>query len=200
MGTGRLALPVLAYHHHDHDVHAYVARSDPNMGVRTGAKLSYFVDPEWERTRSASARCIHVNGGFDKTGSLIHRLGTLNGIATAYDAYVHVAGGYIHRGWTQVPLFIGRSCAPARFPRVGPDYVLPCDESVRSAGHTRRRHQKRQRVSPDRHQHRGTATGATRCGSPDPAGKQHPRAPKSRRRNGAAAIWTRHSGHVWCEA
>ncbi len=25
-------------------VHAYVARSDPNMGVRTGAKLSYFVD------------------------------------------------------------------------------------------------------------------------------------------------------------
>jgi hypothetical protein len=25
-------------------VHAYVARSDLNMGVRSGAKLSYFVD------------------------------------------------------------------------------------------------------------------------------------------------------------
>ena len=35
------------------EVHAYVARSDPNMGVRSGARRSYFVDPRWEQTRSA---------------------------------------------------------------------------------------------------------------------------------------------------
>ena len=114
-------------------VHAYVARSDPNMGVRTGAKRSYFVDPNWELTRSAAASCTYANGEFDKTGSLVHRHGTLNGIATAAHASVHVAGGYI--------LANGRkssysSAGPARppSPRVGPDYVLPCDESYALGG------------------------------------------------------------------
>ena len=46
---------------------------DPNMDVRTGAKRSYFVDPEWERTRSAAASCTYADGEFDKAGSLIHR-------------------------------------------------------------------------------------------------------------------------------
>ena len=100
-------------------VDAYVARSDPNMDVRTGAKRSYFVDPNWEQTRSAEASCTYVDGEFDKTGSLIHRDGTLNGIATANEPSVHVAGGYI--------LSNGRkssysSTGPARGgPRVGPD-------------------------------------------------------------------------------
>jgi hypothetical protein len=119
--------------HHQADVHAYVARSDPNMGVRTGAKLSYFVDPAWERTRSASASCTRVNGEFDKAGSLIHRLGTLSGIATAYDADVHVAGGYVILDGRKSPY---SSAGPARpnSPRLGPDYVLPCDESYALQG------------------------------------------------------------------
>jgi hypothetical protein len=117
------------------EVHAYVARSDPNMGVRTGARLSRFVDPEWEQARSASASCTRANGEFDKHGSRIHRFGTLNGIATAQDARVHVAGGYV--------ILDGRksaysSAGPARdgsLPlRRGPDYVLPCDESYALQG------------------------------------------------------------------
>lgn len=115
------------------EVHAYVARSDPNMGVRTGARLSHFVDPEWEKARSASASCTRVNGEFDKSGSRIHRFGTLNGIATAQHARVYVAGGYI--------ILDGRkslysSAGPARppSPRPGPDYVLPCDESYALQG------------------------------------------------------------------
>jgi hypothetical protein len=65
------------------------------MGVTTGAKRSGFVDPIWERTRSAEASFTRVDGEFDNAGSLISRFGTLNGIATGYDAPVHVAGGYI---------------------------------------------------------------------------------------------------------
>ena len=117
------------------EVHAYVARSDPNMGVRTGAKLSRFVDPEWEQTRSASAGCTRVNGEFDKSGSRIHRFGTLNGIATAQDADVHVAGGYVILDGRKAPY---SSAGPARagsLPlRRGPDYVLPSDESYALQG------------------------------------------------------------------
>jgi hypothetical protein len=117
------------------EMHAYVARTDPNLGARTGAKRSYFVDPSWERRQAASANCTRVNGEFDKTGSLIHRHGTLNGIATAQDSAVHVAGGFI--------LSNGRksqyaSAGPARsgpLPlRVGPDFALPCDESYALEG------------------------------------------------------------------
>jgi hypothetical protein len=112
--------------------HAYVARTDPNMGVRTGAKRSCFVDSNWEQTRAAAASCTRVDGEFDKTGSLVHRDGTLNGIATAKKHRVRVAGGYI--------LANGRkstysSAGPARHgPRVGPDNVLPCDESYALEG------------------------------------------------------------------
>ena len=49
-------------------VHAYVARSDPNMGVRTGAKRSYFVDQNGKMTRSSEASCIYADGEFDTTG------------------------------------------------------------------------------------------------------------------------------------
>jgi len=115
------------------EVHAYVARSDPNMGVRTGARLSRFVDPEWEQTRSASAGCTRIDGEFDKNGSRIHRFGTLNGIATAQDARVHVAGGYVILDGRKSPY---SSAGPARPPshRPGPDYVLPCDESYALQG------------------------------------------------------------------
>jgi hypothetical protein len=113
-------------------VHAYVARSDPNMGVRTGAKRSYFVDHNWELNRSAIAGCEYRDGEFDKARSLIHRVGTLNGIATAKDASVHVAGGYVIANGRKSPY---SSAGPARGgPRIGPDVVLPCDESYALAG------------------------------------------------------------------
>jgi hypothetical protein len=116
-------------------IHAYVARSDPNMGVRTGAKLSYFVDHDWERTRSSEASCKYGNGEFDRAGSLIHRTGTLNGIATAKDTGVHVAGGYILANGRKSPY---SSAGPARIGplglREGPDCVLPCDESYALRG------------------------------------------------------------------
>jgi hypothetical protein len=120
---------------HNAELHAYVARTDPNLGVRTGAKASRFVDPNWERTRSDAASSTRVNGEFDKAGSLIHRHGTLNGIATAEDPSVHVAGGYI--------IIDGRkstyaSAGPARsgplVRRRGPDYALPCDETFALEG------------------------------------------------------------------
>lgn len=113
-------------------VHAYVARSDPNMGVHTGARHSNFVDHNWELNHSAAAACTYADGEFDNTGSLIHRLGTLNGIATAKDASVHVAGGYIISNGRKSSY---SSAGPARHgPRVGPDLVLPCDESCALVG------------------------------------------------------------------
>jgi hypothetical protein len=134
-GDWTIRVAGVPHHHHDADVHAYVARTDPNMGVRTGAKLSYFVDPEWERSRSASASCKYDNGEFDNRGSLIRRYGTLNGIATAQDDSVHVAGGYIIANQRKSTY---SSAGPARpgplTYRVGPDYVLPCDESYALQG------------------------------------------------------------------
>ena len=66
---GDWTISVAGVHHHHHaDVHAYVARSDPNMGVRTGAKLSYFVDAKWQQTRSDEASCKYDNGEFDNSG------------------------------------------------------------------------------------------------------------------------------------
>jgi hypothetical protein len=116
-------------------VHAYVARTDPNMGVRSGARHSNFVDPKWEKTRSAEASCTRVDGEFDKTGSLIRRDGTLNGIATAEDASVHVAGGYVIIDGRKSPY---ASAGPARNGplalRKGPDFALPCDESYALQG------------------------------------------------------------------
>lgn len=116
-------------------IHAYVARSDPNMGVRSGAKLSYFLDHKWELTHSREASCKYANGEFDKTRSLIERKGTLNGIATANDSSVHVAGGYIIANGRKAPY---SSAGPARGGpltlRAGPDYALPCDESYALRG------------------------------------------------------------------
>jgi hypothetical protein len=131
---GDYTISVTGVDHHA-AVHAYVARTDPNMNIQTGAKRSRFVDPEWERTRSASASCTRVNGEFDKTGSLISRFDTLNGIATAKDSSVHVAGGYVILDERKSPY---SSAGPARSGplthRVGPDYLLPCDESYALQG------------------------------------------------------------------
>jgi hypothetical protein len=110
------------------EVHAYVARSDPNMGVRTGAKRSYFVDDAWIAARSAEAGLTYADGAFDDAGSLISRRGTLNGIATVDDSNVHVAGGYILANGRRSPY---SSAGPARIGplalRAGPDVLLPTD-------------------------------------------------------------------------
>jgi hypothetical protein len=109
------------------EVHAYVARTDPNMNLRTGAKLSRFSDPTWELTRSAAASCEYDHGRFNTAGSLIVSQGTLNGIATGKDDRVHVAGGYILSDERKSSY---ASAGPARGgPRIGPDFALPCDES-----------------------------------------------------------------------
>jgi hypothetical protein len=117
------------------EMHAYVARTDPNLGARTGAKRSIFVDPNWERTRAASAGCTRANGEFDKAASLIRRHGTLNGIATSQRQGVHVAGGFMLSNERKSPY---SSAGPARSgplpQRVGPDFALPCDESYALEG------------------------------------------------------------------
>lgn len=114
---------------------AYIARSDPNMGEVTGAKLSHFVDAKWQQTRAAEASCNYVHGEFSNRGSLVHRLGTLNGIATDTNPRIHVAGGDM--------LMDGRksayaSAGPARgnpgTRRSGPDYALFCDENYALEG------------------------------------------------------------------
>jgi len=116
-------------------VHAYAARTDPNLGARTGARRSRFVDPEWERRHGASAGCTRIDGESDKRGSLVHRHGTLNGIATAVNSSTHVAGGFILSNGRKSPY---ASAGPARsgpYPlREGPDFALPCDESYALQG------------------------------------------------------------------
>lgn len=116
-------------------VHAYVARTDPNMNVATGAKLSRFVDPNWVQTRSAEASCEYENGEFDRSGSLISRFGTLNGIATDKHRRIHVAGGDMLMDGRKAPY---ASAGPARrYPyahRIGPDYAMFCDESYALEG------------------------------------------------------------------
>ncbi|WP_315777274.1 MULTISPECIES: hypothetical protein [unclassified Bradyrhizobium] len=108
------------------EMHAYVARTDPNMGARTGAKRSHFVDSNWEQTRSAGASCTRIDGEFDRTGSLLDRFGTLNGIATGKKHRVHVAGGYVVADGRKTPY--SSAGRPRGGHRIGPDYVLPCDE------------------------------------------------------------------------
>lgn len=115
------------------EVHAYVARTDPNMNMRTGARRSYFVDGNWERTRAAELKSTYENGEFKVTGSLLDRHGTLNGIATDRVDGVHVAGGYIVSNRRKSRY---SSAGPARPPslRHGPDYLLPGDESYALGG------------------------------------------------------------------
>ncbi|MCW5701311.1 MAG: hypothetical protein AB7I42_07460 [Bradyrhizobium sp.] len=111
-------------------MHAYVARTDPNLGARTGARRSYFADPKWERRHGAFAACMRVDGETDKSGSLINPLGTLNGIATTVNSSVLVAGGFIVSNGRKSSY---ASAGPARSgplpQRTGPDYALPCDET-----------------------------------------------------------------------
>lgn len=116
-------------------VHAYVARTDPNMNVHSGARRSFFVDAEWERSRAAEASCKYVDGMFDKHGSLIRRHGTLNGIATAKDDAVHVAGGYILSNERKSSYSSAGRARPGPLRRrIGPDYLLPCDDSYALSG------------------------------------------------------------------
>ncbi len=112
------------------EVHAYVARSDPNMGARTGAKRSYFRDDAWEADRAAEAALTYAEGMFDEAGSLISRSGTLNGIATARATGLHVAGGYMIAKGRPSPYASAGPARPGPLAwRAGPDFLLPCDSS-----------------------------------------------------------------------
>ncbi|WP_331291564.1 MULTISPECIES: hypothetical protein [Methylobacterium] len=110
------------------EIHAYAARSDPNMGVRTGAKRSYFVDGAWRLARSSEASLTYVDGTFDDAGSLVCRRGTMNGIATACDSNVHVAGGYMLANGRRAPYSSAGAARPGPLTRrAGPDFLLPTD-------------------------------------------------------------------------
>lgn len=108
-------------------LHAYAARTSPNMGARPGAKDACFVDPRWQRDHGADAAQQRTPSSPAATGSLLDEAGTLNGIATGAHAHVHVAGGYQVLGHRPSRY---ASIGPARGgARHGPDYALPTDES-----------------------------------------------------------------------
>jgi hypothetical protein len=119
----------------DTPVHAYLARTDPNFGARSGAKASHFIDPDWERTRGAAAAHRYRDGAFDDTGSVVSRRGTLSGMATDAHPQIRVAGGWVLGNGGKASY---SSEGPARAtpatpypppPRPGPDYALPTDET-----------------------------------------------------------------------
>ena len=123
-----------------------------------------------------------------KSGSLIDRFGTLNGIATARHARVHVAGGFVIANQRKSAYSSAGPARPAPRSASVPDCRAALRRVLRSRRHTRRRQQERQRVSPDRHQHRCSATGAARCGSPDPGSARRPGHGELSNTNEVAAI------------
>jgi hypothetical protein len=116
------------------EVHAYVARTDPNWGCARATKPSHFVDARWSKTArprpviSASMRVRH-----ERVADQSPR--ALNGLATGKADRLRVAGGYILGGYAarlmlqQAP----HAAAPLRFAIV-PTYALPCDESCALGG------------------------------------------------------------------
>jgi len=117
-------------------VHAYLARTDPNLGSRSGAKASRFVDSDWEQNHAARAAHSYANGAFDLSRSLVKTEGTLNGMATGWHPRIHVAGGYVlHRGRRKAPYSsIGQRRPRASVTRPSPDHALPTDETPALAG------------------------------------------------------------------
>ncbi|MDM0118474.1 hypothetical protein [Variovorax arabinosiphilus] len=113
-------------------LHAYVARTSPNMGARSAAKGSRFVDGPWEALHGASAAQRPVRESPAATGSLLDEAGAFNGIATGNHARVKVAGGYRSFGRCASPY---ASIGPLRgVGRQGPDHALPTDESSARRG------------------------------------------------------------------
>jgi hypothetical protein len=116
------------------EVHAYLSRTDPNMGARPGAKQSRFLDPAWELAHGAAASQGPEHAAaaaVAASGCLISTAGTLSGIATGCTAHVYVAAGYCVD--TQRASRYS-SAGPSRDKRRGPDYALPTDENRVSVG------------------------------------------------------------------
>ena len=120
------------------EVHAYIARSDPNMGARLPAKPTRFLDPKWEGEFGARARQTNQDGAWDITGSLLDRKGTINGGATAKDKRVLVASGY-RLNDDVCSRYSSRGPGRTTGARKGPDQAMPTDEApalpgIRAAG------------------------------------------------------------------
>ena len=115
-------------------IHAYLARTDPNFGARTGAKASRFVDPRWEREQAAAAAHRYEAGMFKLGPSLVSRAGTLNGMATDQHPRILVAGGWV-LGNGQKASYSSEGPARGNPPRrTGPDGSLPTDETRIATG------------------------------------------------------------------
>lgn len=113
-------------------VHAYLSRAHPNLGARTGARDSRFVDPEWE-SKAGGRTLLHPERIPVPGQSIVERNGTLSGIATGSTAVndvptrVYVAGS--------VRAVDGRK---ARYSSVGPAREGSADPFGRPPGFMRR--------------------------------------------------------------
>ncbi len=133
----------------------------PEHGRAHGRQAFLFCRPQ-VGTNPVGCGQLHAHDGeFDKTGSLIHRDGTLNGIATANERACTLPVVTSLR--TDASRLIRRRALRAAVPASVRTSRCPATRSYALGRHTCRRQQERRRVSPDRHQRRGTATGATDC-------------------------------------
>ena len=156
--------------------------------------VRYFVDPNWEQNPVGRGQ-LHVR----RRRVRQHRVTGPSLRHPQRDRHrqrfrsVHVAGGYILSDGRKSPY---SSAGPARAtgrPRRS-RLRAALRRVLRSRRHTCRRQQERQRVSPDRHQHRGTATGATVYQSAAPNTSRYAdHTPRTVEESGAAAILIRRS-------
>ena len=146
------------------EVHAYVARSDPNMGVRTGARRSYFVDPSGGKPGRPRPVASTSMASSTRPGRWSIAMAPSTGSPPTKDASVHVAGGYILANGRKSPYSSAGPAAAAATPRSRLRAALR--RVLRARRHTCRRQQERRRVSPEGHQRRGTATGSACRQSP----------------------------------
>ena len=114
-------------------VHAYVARSDPNMDVRTGARLSYFVDPggsEPGRPRPAASTPMASSTWPDRRS-----IAMAPSTGLPPPTFLRARCRRIHHfEQAQVTLFVGRPCA-RRHPRTVRTTCCPATSPTLSAAY-----------------------------------------------------------------
>lgn len=89
-------------------IHAYIARSDHDIGTPVRGRQSYFADALDEPSRHLRScaddpglRHEELDGPADRRGSIVRRRGTLNGIATG--SRLQVVAGYRLHGASHAP-------------------------------------------------------------------------------------------------